>query len=80
MSLLTSKGFPGGSEVKESAHSAGDLDSLGWEGPLERKTATHSSIPAWKTQLAEEPGELQSMGLQRVKHNQVTNTYTQQRG
>ena len=37
--------FPGGSEVKASAYNAGDL---GWEDPLEKKMATHSSILAWK--------------------------------
>ena len=40
--------------------------SLGWEDPLEKNTATHSSIPAWRIPWTEEPGGLQSMGLQRV--------------
>ena len=39
--------------------------SLGWEDPLEEGVATHSSILAWETPWTEEPGELQSMGLQR---------------
>ena len=39
--------------------------SLGWEDPLEKEMDTHTSIFAW----AEEPGGLQSMGLQRVGHN-----------
>ena len=39
------------------------------EDSLEKEMATHSSIPAWKTPQAEEPGGLQSMGLQRVEHN-----------
>ena len=43
--------------------------SLGWEGPLEKEMATHSSIPARKIPWAEEPGRLQSMGLQRVRHD-----------
>ena len=38
--------------------------SLGWEDPLEMGTATHSSILAWKIPWREEPGGLQSMGLQ----------------
>ena len=38
--------------------------SLGWEDPLEEEMATHSSILAWKIPQAEEPGGLQSMGLQ----------------
>ena len=37
--------------------------SLGWEGPLEKEMATHSSILAWKIPWTEEPGRLQSMGL-----------------
>ena len=42
-------GFPGGSAGKESACSVGDLGSiLGWEGPLEKGKATHSSILAWR--------------------------------
>ena len=40
--------------------------SLGWEDPLEKGTATHSSILAWRTARTEEPGRLQSMGMQRV--------------
>ena len=48
--------------------------SLGQEDPLEKEMATHSSILAWKIPLMEELGELQSMGLQRVRHNWVTNT------
>jgi len=42
---------------------------LGWEDPLEKGTATHSSILAWRISWTEEPGELQSMGSQRVRHN-----------
>ena len=42
--------------------------SLGWEDPLEKKMATHSSTLAWKIPWTEEPG-LQSMGLQRVGHD-----------
>ena len=43
--------------------------SLGKEDPLEKETATHSSILAWKIPWTEKPGGLQSMGLQRVGHN-----------
>ena len=46
--------------------------SLGWEGPLEKAMATHSSILAWKFPWTEEPGRLQSMGLQRVGHDRAT--------
>ena len=46
--------------------------SLGWEDPLEKEKATHSSILAWRIPWTEEPGRLQSMGLRRVKHDWVT--------
>ena len=42
---------------------------LGWEDPLEKAVATHSSPLTWKIPWTEEPGRLQSMGLQRVGHN-----------
>jgi len=42
------------------------VQSLGWEDPLEKKMAMQSSILAWRIPWTEEPGELQSMGLQRV--------------
>ena len=42
--------------------------SLGWED-LEKEMATHSSTLAWRTLWMEEPGRLQSMGLQRVGHD-----------
>ena len=41
--------------------------SLGWEDPLQKEMATHSSILAWRTPWTEEPGGLQSMGSQRVR-------------
>ena len=50
--------------------------SLGWEDPLEKGMATHPSILAWEIPWTEEPGGLQSMGLQRVGHNWATNTHT----
>ena len=50
------------------------LQSLGWENPLEKDMATHSSILAWRIPRTEEPGRLQSMGSQRVGHDGVTNT------
>ena len=43
--------------------------SLAWEDPLEKEMATHSSTLAWKIPWKEEPGRLQSMGLQRVGHD-----------
>ena len=110
---MTVKGFPGGSEGKESACNAGDpgsipglgrslggglgnplqyswaslvaqmvknlpamqelqetqVRSLSQEDPLEEGMATHSSIIAWRLPWTEEPGWLQFMGLQSVRHN-----------
>ena len=43
--------------------------SLGQEDPLEKGMATHSSILAWRIPWTDEPGRLQSMGLQRVRHD-----------
>ena len=43
-----------------------------WEDPLEMEMANHSSILAWEIPWAQEPGRLQSMGLQRVGHDLVT--------
>ena len=45
------------------------VQSVGWEDPLEKEMSTHSSILAWRIPWTEEPGRLQSMGLQRVGHN-----------
>ena len=43
--------------------------SLGWEDPLEKGMATYSRILAWRIPWTEEPGGLQSMGSQRVRHD-----------
>ena len=43
--------------------------ALGWEDPLEKEMAIHFSTIAWKIPWTEEPGRLQSMGLQRVGHD-----------
>ena len=45
------------------------VQSLVWEDPLEKETAIHPSTIAWKIPWTEEPGRLQSMGLQRVGHD-----------
>ena len=45
------------------------VQSPGWEDPLEKGMATHSSILAWRIPWTEEPGGLQSVGSQRVRHN-----------
>ena len=64
------KDFPGGSDGKASAYNAGDLGQpLGREDLLEKEMATHSSILAWKIPWMEEPGRLQFMGSQRVRHD-----------
>ena len=61
---------PGGSDSKESAFNAGELDSiLGQEDSLVKGMAAHSSILAWRIPQTEEPGGLQSMGSQRVRHD-----------
>ena len=50
--------------------------SLDWEDPLEEDIATHSGILAWRIPWTEEPGGLQSMGLQRAEHDWVASTFT----
>ena len=68
-------GFPHGSVGKETAHSAGDLGlTLDWEDSLEEGMATHSSLLAWRISWTEEPGGLQSMGSQRVRHDWLRTT------
>ena len=59
-------GFPGGAVVKDMLANVEDTGGVGWEDLLEKEMATHSSILAWKTPWAEEPGRLQSTGLQKV--------------
>ena len=50
--------------------------TLGWEDPLEKGVTTYSSILAWRIPWTEEPGGLQSMGLQGVRQDWATNTHT----
>ena len=70
-------GFPGGSVVKNPPVKQETwVRSLGREDPLEKGMKTHSNILAWEIPWREEPGGLQSMGSQRVRHNWVTNTHT----
>jgi len=62
--------FPGDSGGEAPACNAEDLaSSLGWEDPLDRETAPHSSTLAWKIPWTEEPGRLQPMGSRRVGHD-----------
>ena len=64
----------GGSVGKESpAMWENWVQPLGREDPLEKEMATHSSILAWRIPWTEEPGGLQSMGSQRVRHDWLTN-------
>ena len=79
--ILLDKNFPGISLVVQWTSLVAQLvkhlptmqetrvQSLGREDPLEKEMATHSSILAWRIPWMEEPGGLQSMGLQRVGHN-----------
>ena len=67
---MDSQGFPGGSVVKNPLATQETLvQSLCQEYPLEKEMATHSSTLAWRTPWTEEPGGLQSMGSQRVRHS-----------
>ena len=83
--LATSQAYPNNSLLGELSTSYASLvaqmikrlpamqetrvQSLGWEDPLEKEMATHSSILAWRIPWTEEPGRLQSTGSQRVGHN-----------
>ena len=73
ISLPVQISFPSGSGVKNlpALQEVQEMlvRSLGWEDPLEEGTATHSSILAWRIPWTEEPGGLQSIGLQRVRHD-----------
>ena len=66
-------GFPSGSVVKHlpavQEMQETWVPSLGWEDPLEKGMATHSSILAWKIPWTEEPGGLQSMKLERIGYH-----------
>ena len=66
--MTNSRGFPGGSVVKNPPANAGDVGDmcsiLGPEDALEQEMATHSSILAWKIPWTEEPGRVRAMGLQ----------------
>ena len=70
---MLDEGFPGGPVVKNLPEMQEpqemQIQSLGWEDPLEECMVTHSSILAWRIPWTEEPGRLQSMGSQRVGHD-----------
>ena len=79
--LAETKGFPGGSDGKESVGNVKDPGLIRVRKiPLEKEMAIRSSILAWKIPWTEEPGELQSMSLQRVGYKWVTNTQSREEG
>ena len=61
--------FPGGSNDNLPARPETWVQSLGWKDPLEKGITTHSNILAWRIPWTKEPGGLQYMGLQRVRHD-----------
>ena len=61
-------------EAKLPALQETRVPSLGREDPLEKDMATHSNILAWRITWMEEPGGLQSMGLQRIEYDRSTDT------
>ena len=64
------RGFSRGSDSTESAHNVGAwVQSLDQEDPVEKGMAPHSRTLAWEIPWTEEPGGLQSMGSQRVRHD-----------
>ena len=69
--MSSSDSEPPGNQMVKSLHARWEtwVCSLGWEDPLEKKMATHSSILAWRIPWTEEPGRLQSTGSQRVGHD-----------
>ena len=73
MPVATTTGSPGGSTVKNPpAKQVMGILSLGQKDHLEKEMTTHSSILAWEILWTEEPGRLQSMGSQRIRHSLAT--------
>ena len=72
------KCFPSSSDGKNlPAMQETQVPSLGWEDTLEKGMATHFNNLAWRIPWTEEPGGLQSIGLQRVEHDWAINTFTE---
>ena len=72
--MSTQRGFPGGASGKEPAcqcwrYKRHGFDYLGWEDPLEKEMATHSSTLVWRIPWTDEPGRLQSMEWQIDGHD-----------
>ena len=80
--LAETKGFPGGSDGKESACNVKDPGSIPGSGrfPWTRKWQPTPVFLPGKIPWTEEPGELQSMRLQRVRHNWTTHTHSREEG
>ena len=70
----TAGGLPVAQMVKNLQETR--VRSLGWEDPLEKRMAIHSSIRDWRIPSTEKPGGLQFMGSQRVGHDWVIHTHT----
>ena len=82
---VSSAGGLGGSPVAQMVKNLpaiweAQVQPLGQEDLLEKGMATHSSILAWRITWTEEPGGLQSMGLQRVGHDRASNIHTHMGG
>ena len=67
---MVRSGFPDGSVVKNPPANTGDVGC--WEDAQEREIATYSSILAWEIPWTKNPGGLQSIGSQRVRHDLMT--------
>ena len=74
INMCLSSGFPDGADGKELDYQHWrrkviQVQSLSGEYPLEKGTATHSSIPTWRIPQTEDPGGLQTIGLQNIRHD-----------
>ena len=79
MKLITLLDFPSGSVVENlAAMQETQVQSLGWEDPLEKEMATHSSVLVWRFSWTEKSGRLQSDGVARESDNLVTKHQQQQ--
>ena len=75
--LMSTKGFLGGSVVKNlPTKQETQVWSLGWEDPLKKEMAIHSNILAWRIPWTKEPGRLQYMALQRIRHDWAPKSFS----
>ena len=70
------KGFTGGSDGNQPATQETHVRSLSQEDPLEKGMATHSSLLVWRILWTKEPGRLQSIESQKVRHKRASDTFT----